>query len=734
MERDPLIGIPIPHLSFILKHFLPMQYNCKSRQELRDKLALEWLTTGELIEGTDILASGSTMEGLDVPAQIHGMYTKPVGEKTLKWADVDLMLVFSKRVLADPVSRESNQTGEKEVLDIYTEGVHPGYLQLRKPEIQPVDNPDVWINKGDGYIYYSPERVKDMLRECVPKIKKNNPTFVVTEQGPALNHLIPQRHLSQDFMGESDFVFPVFACPKWPEVAKGWGSRDRPSGWPDAALVAEIVSEGCHVVPVPHPTSKEPELEWRMSFSKAELKIASKINRYQRQAYLLLKVIHSQVLKTPKAIVTYHLKTLFFWMLEIIPYDDWTADSLGPCLLRMIDCLYKCLKEGCIQSYFIPENNLIDRLSPEICESLACKVEKIRADPLRYLFDFNKEQKWYFGLFCKDAEEVFKCVLDDAAIDTIDEKRSGEVFVMLAWAYATYYLSEHGITLNKGLKSGEKVKRSTVLEYTIPYEIALDCIKDVARIRESYTNQSCDFLGLVCFCISRLGHHVECMIGFSEYVLRQFPVEGSQYELIIRSNLACHYHVDSLRCHDESLRADLSQQARYNFEKVLSNAKVTLAQRVDYAVFLDKNEEYERLIEVLAPVNNIEGGVDTSGNIYEKHEVETLDENMKNIASVQTAVEVSSTSLALYLLVKTYRHLQQDTNSVIDTFRKHCHALEVNNGKNIVAGNAYVLLVYAYIAIGLMDEAEAMRKTALSILGEEKCSFLREDLRETGTN
>ncbi|XP_062607731.1 uncharacterized protein LOC134269545 [Saccostrea cucullata] len=74
----------------------------------------------------------------------------------------------------------------------------------------------------------------------------------------------------------------------WPTSALPWIQRCREQGWPDQNVFSEILIGGFHVVPIGN--TPENELEWRISFSRAEQKLVYSMNHCQFLCYGLFKL------------------------------------------------------------------------------------------------------------------------------------------------------------------------------------------------------------------------------------------------------------------------------------------------------------------------------------------------------------------------------------------------------------------------------------------------------------
>src|SRR6218665_3128953 len=112
-------------------------------------------------------------------------------------------------------------------------------------------------------------------------------TFPNIVNGPAI------KHLNQDKMRN----FPTFDhvtcfwCPQWPKEAQSWLYRPRCHGWPSTDIISEVEQSGCHLVYIQHRSCRDDELrvQWRFSFSFAELILLQSWTQTQQIVYHLLR-------------------------------------------------------------------------------------------------------------------------------------------------------------------------------------------------------------------------------------------------------------------------------------------------------------------------------------------------------------------------------------------------------------------------------------------------------------
>ena len=127
---------------------------------------------------------------------------------------------------------------------------------------------------------------------------------------------------------QNDFdIVPAIKIPTWPEQAAEWTLRERK--WPSAEVVDGIISEGVMIV-CKTPPGGDPDLHWRLSFSRAEVALLSTPELPCRQhAHKIFKYIIKHVISPPKVLNSYHCKTVMLWASERLPPDSWGWDRLG---------------------------------------------------------------------------------------------------------------------------------------------------------------------------------------------------------------------------------------------------------------------------------------------------------------------------------------------------------------------------------------------------------------------
>ncbi|KAK3710368.1 hypothetical protein QZH41_002799 [Actinostola sp. cb2023] len=281
----------------------------------------------------------------------------------------------------------------------------------------------------------------------------------------------------------------VYKYPQaWPEPAMEWLVRPRPGSWPSPELLQDVFESGCHIAPVGRGTREQDpmdllqyvadpteastskqnpdspgessssmdETEWRLSFSVAENKLGQSVTPVQRHIIVLLKILKK--LYFPDVISSYHLKNLLFWEIEKQEESFWREDNSAKCLVYMLDRLQKCLEDGCLPHYVVPESNLLQYEETRKLDESAALIRDVRKNILPKTLSmfkriisltyqtplylqgldwespFSKLQDW--NLSMKEAEELNCSLLNMFAV------RCKDVIAMMLHSIKTEDLKE----------------------------------------------------------------------------------------------------------------------------------------------------------------------------------------------------------------------------------------------------------------------------------------------------
>ena len=368
-----------------------------------------------------LVPSGSKAENVDLCLTIVEKQNNdllPVNSEIIRNSDLDLMVVLPGYNVAF-----DNDEKSKIAAVVETENCRPGYLKLvAVPNSSSTfeNVPSIYYRGLNGKMYvtanvfrYLPKTfdgIFDLFNcfeqfqlynrvSCAFKISKKytqGPSFNI-QSATRLNSVYDSKRGGGIYLQNEFDIVLVFKCLTWPCVAGEWIHRKRQSGWPSQRTIEAIVSEGCHVVASAHDFSHDKDLEFRFSFSLAEIALFSQMSQNQKQCYVTFK---ATVTKCPyflaqqnkndnEKLKSYQLKTIFLWACESIPKDEWTTPSgLTRCFLFLIDQLLICLRTKSLPGYFIPEYNLFDTLPKEQLEYFANVVHVIRLNLMKYAIQF----------------------------------------------------------------------------------------------------------------------------------------------------------------------------------------------------------------------------------------------------------------------------------------------------------------------------------------------------------
>jgi hypothetical protein len=182
-------------------------------------------------------------------------------------------------------------------------------------------------------------------------------------------------------------IVPAFLATGWPSVANAWISRDRL--WPNQGVISDILKYGYHLVVKTPKESERPDLDFRLSFSHAELALSKELNDVQRECYRCFKFYHLTLTQNiePKTFATYFLKTILFWAVEETGMEFWSSENRGACVMMLLGKLLKALENKFLPHFFIPDFNLLeDALKdfPKEMEFLAVEAKKLYENPMSY--------------------------------------------------------------------------------------------------------------------------------------------------------------------------------------------------------------------------------------------------------------------------------------------------------------------------------------------------------------
>jgi hypothetical protein len=126
-------------------------------------------------------------------------------------------------------------------------------------------------------------------------------------------------------------------------------------------VLEEILENGYHCVAIGSKiVSCGNLLEWRLSFSQAELKLVATMNHTQFLVYGLLKIFLKEIINhgvEEPLLCSYFLKTTVFWMIQVGSVE-WQPNNLLISFWKCFKYLIQCIYRGEFPNFFIPQNNM----------------------------------------------------------------------------------------------------------------------------------------------------------------------------------------------------------------------------------------------------------------------------------------------------------------------------------------------------------------------------------------
>ena len=283
----------------------------------------------------EVLNTGSGFENLFLP-HIEG--------RSLN-VDADHMIIRHDITVCDRINEVLTQT-DNSSSDNRTDFVFTGEKNDLQPEIPIKDHESYnslskkdifYLHKGshEGYIFLCKKQYNGSMQFDERFMKENclsNASFVnesrsqinlfanviMTGAGHITGPSLAKKSNGRQFAADRDFVFAL-KCRSWPHQAHEWLTRQRENKWPSEKQVKEIGSLGCLMVPVAsHLNTLVRDYEWRLSFSRAELKLVETFTENIKLGYAILKALIKYAMKQKGLTVfaSYHLKTSLLWLTE----------------------------------------------------------------------------------------------------------------------------------------------------------------------------------------------------------------------------------------------------------------------------------------------------------------------------------------------------------------------------------------------------------------------------------
>ena len=198
-------------------------------------------------------------------------------------------------------------------------------------------------------------------------------TVTINCSGPAVN--VKESGATD---GGEDHV-PCLRLLWWPE-RDDFLSRHRETTFLPAEAEEDICSYGVHLVPTGRPGSATADVEYRVSFSRAEVVTVRHLPPVQHQTIRATKGMKT-ILKDSKpdtALKSYYIKTAVLWLAQEQPSERWTGVTAG--VNMVLDWLERHLSAGKIPCFFWPDFNLLAGLQPAEIQDMKNTIHQMKTD------------------------------------------------------------------------------------------------------------------------------------------------------------------------------------------------------------------------------------------------------------------------------------------------------------------------------------------------------------------
>ena len=718
---DGSAGVSLLQLSFILDQFLPQRHIRRSltdtdRENIHAALSLN---CGNLPE-IKLEPSGSFYDGFHLPVFQQPSWTGSDYHERGLDSDFRLMAVHVNQTV---VRTGDNIVGCLGVIE--DDDTHPGYvrIQLVDPRTSSCKVP-----KADTGDFYLSTHVWEFEDRTFANLALDVANTQCEE--PEENEQINSVHC------ESMSAIP---SSQWPKEADRWITRDRPSGWPDENLVKTVIADGCHLVPMSHPRSRYPDVEWSYSFSVAERTLARSLSDAQRQCYILLKTIVMQQLSHCSALCLHHIKTVFLWQCEKIPASEWSTDiGLAANFLWLLDELLQCAATRDLPHYFIPEVNLFDHIHPDFLQVIADSLVLIRRRPIEQVLAFFKHFHFEFSMTSCDLGHILSNVIDDAkqGHDNPPTRFANQRAVLLkmgrqfmregkfdeALCVITQYV-QLGLKICQFDRSG-MVKRKHHFDRREHRHVVQKTWKCERKERDGVVRKVCYFGGgdlndkSPCRLMTDICEELSVQEGLPglDYITRAFPDDHNRGRLL--AYLAMFFHMDAFAPGNEHWQQELLKRAEENYlEAIKCGGEGNIQFMMNYALFLVHLHRGDEAIPTLKDIIAREGDlpIDLSG-YNEGASKFIVDKNLLNEIDKHGTITAPTVAIAYYVLASIYCDTDRETEGVILllAFNRFCskplmeRELDPTNLSRTLS-----LLGYTYKAMRKYTEAgEAFRRAA----------------------
>ncbi|KAL4232746.1 hypothetical protein ACF0H5_007434 [Mactra antiquata] len=660
------------HLSYFIQNLLPLRLiGWKAVKRHYDGVT-NGLGKSIQYAGRDsdlsYVVTGSTAEGFGIPFCM----TKSLPPIMERFSDVDMLMVPNALLISTTKLPTPNTTEFKGYFD--STDLHPGYTRICLPTIKNEDATFIHDPETGKYYFSSTKFMTKM--SSVKYDLDTSETFHV--QGPALtiedNQILNLENLKKPNAGSSRDLVTALKCTPWPREAKTWKERALKSEWLPNDLIQSIIDDGCHVVAVPSKNSLKPEIEWRMSFSASEGRIAREaVTDYQRQCYIYLKILRYQVMKPVSVLSSYVFKSVFLHSCEKLPIENWELHP-GNCILYMLDVILHCLRKKHVPTYFLPENNLIDFMNDEELKAAIDVVETIRRDPFIPALEFTDTRIIGYQSINASYREIMEPLLEDMKLFKIHKNKLMSLLNGMLNTSTTMCL----FLLHEQTGDDE----AALVKHQEAVRVMIDVFYQWIRPLDPNASfvQFINTAGLTIKDVKLSARYFQAAISLS--------LEYPEF-LSIRGNLACMYHglAYTDMSEDAKPNEEYIRRAGKLFEEVYGENK---SSAVDYVAYLVKLKKFGEAITILEDWLQTRNDLRRTEYVYDKKEMNCLEDPLKSHIYEFGRIGGEDIAFAYFYLVKCLVASSNDendntekVNDVLERFDEHCKDKTDENTKQL---------------------------------------------------
>ncbi|CAM4798735.1 unnamed protein product [Rotaria magnacalcarata] len=596
------------------------------------------------------LITGSFAESLSVPPIFDAKCTMDI-------SDCDLMYVIPF------LTCDLRPTRRKTTLLVNTQQTHSGYCNLIV-DLDTTNIKTIPFESISDLTLQSHQYENDRTIYFLPSSPLPQSWLSVIENQNAERHGPAQQINTQCITSglkaiySKDFVVALH-CVSWP--IQEWIERSRSNNCPSETTIREIVKNGCHLVPVAHATSRKPDIEWRYSFSFAELVLTNEMPYYTRKTYLMFKLLCKKYLENYFPLKTYHLKTILFWCCEeysTLFIDDKQKltvkiDNIAEKLDKLIERLLNSIWKQELPSYFIRTNNLFDSIDSEYFSAsqvtiIMEKIKYLRQNPMEILFETVLEHSRldYCLPFSFNIRHIFEPILKYFSMEVDDQTLKHDCEIVIEKLSISLFLEGKAY-------AGRKLLQTIWYKYLEYLPVNDVEIADLITEHGYYSLVHNQYQELL---LDRMIHVQEELLN---YFTPTSDEKCSSQNIVLLRSLGCLHYIKSFSSNEEN--GDI--ESTY-FRKSLDDSLITtidsqvqqIRSYLAYGIYLGQLQRYEEALSLLETAISIKYHAFNNDfiTIYSLHKA-MHPKDIQHLLYIYNAINVSTKTYIFYLLCRFYK-------------------------------------------------------------------------------